>query len=247
MGKEALTKGLVNKGADVIKLETTDKELSLINQFTLTPLEKEDVYTFKLVMCDNDIDRHFERFTDKALDTMAELFVGKPLIKDHNARADNQIGRIYSTEVVEGDGLTEIGTQYRQLIAHCYVLNIDSNRKLIADIKGGIKKEVSVGLRIAKFVCSICGLDNAVSACYHWWGKTDEGEVCHFTLEDPVDAYEVSFVVVPAQRNAGTTKSVEGDKDTLIEIKEKDFALGLKVKELETFIFIQSENTKEEE
>ena len=44
---------------------------------------------------------------------------------------------------------------------------------------------------------------------HHILGETypDEG-FCFLNLDDPSDAYELSFVAVPAQRNAGVTKAV---------------------------------------
>ena len=35
-----------------------------------------------------------------------------------------------------------------------------------------------------------------------------DGKTCHFVLSDPQDAYEWSFVAVPAQRDAGVIKGM---------------------------------------
>ena len=45
--------------------------------------------------------------------------------------------------------------------------------------------------------------------CDHIKGKKYNGEVCHYILEDPVDAYEWSFVAVPAQKEAKVIKSLD--------------------------------------
>ena len=42
----------------------TDEDMLLINEHTLKKLEKEDVFTFSVVLCDNDNDRDFERFDE---------------------------------------------------------------------------------------------------------------------------------------------------------------------------------------
>ncbi|MEG0757945.1 MAG: hypothetical protein RR505_06010, partial [Raoultibacter sp.] len=123
-----------------------------------------------------------------------------------------QIGRIYACDVEQPGGLSDTGEAYMQLVARCYVLVNDANANLIADIKGGIKKEVSVGFRFGSAVCSICGTDNMKSWCEHWNGKDYDGQQCYFTLSDIKDAYELSFVAVPAQREAGTVKSYTGEK-----------------------------------
>lgn len=245
---KVLLDGLISKGAEVRSLDVSDSELSKINDLTLAPLEKEDVFVFKVAICDNDIDRQHERFSLKAIEDMAELFIGKPLIKDHDRKADNQIGRIYDTEVIASDEVvTETGEAYTQLVAHCYVLDTDTNKDLIADIKGGIKKEVSVNLRVNKAVCSICGTDNAKVMCAHWWGREYDGQKCHFKLDDPVDAFEVSFVAVPAQAKAGTMKEYskkEKEVENIDVSKEKE--LLLKSKAIKDYIYIQNEKLKEE-
>ena len=148
---------VIVKSANVQSQEVTEQELRAINKLTLTPLQKEEVFTFKVAMCDNEIDREFEVFPLKTLQTLSKFFIGKTVIKDHNHTADNQVARIYSTELVQ-DGVktTKNGELYTQLVAHCYMLNSESNKDLIAEIKAGIKKEVSVGCACSSVICSIC-------------------------------------------------------------------------------------------
>lgn len=251
---EILQHGLIAKGASVKSLTLSDVELEKINKHTLSPLKAEDVYVFKVAICDNEVDRQYEQFSDNAIKQMADLFIGKPLIKDHDRKADNQIGRIYDTEVnVSTDTFKEDGSAYITLVAHCYVLDTDTNKDLIAEIKGGIKKEVSVNLRVAKSVCNICGTDNAQRYCDHWWGRTYEGVKCFFTLDEPVDAFEVSFVAVPAQAKAGTLKEQsfkEKEMPAKTESTETDSAedaLSLKLKSIDAFLFINNQKGKKEQ
>lgn len=196
----------MRKGGSVKSLSATDDEMSLINKFALEPLEKEQVYVFEVVACDNDIDRDHERFDDKALSQLAKLFVGKTIIKDHMRRADNQFARVYAAEVKEASGSTSDGQPLKQLVVKCYTLDNEANAQIISEIKAGIKKEVSISFLPASVKCSICGTDRRKKYCEHWWGKEYDGQVCHFTLTNIKDAYELSFVAVPAQRNAGTKK-----------------------------------------
>lgn len=250
-----LLDGMVSKGADVRELKITDDEMAKINDLTLEPLESDDVYVFKVSICDNDIDRQHERFTLKAIDEMAGLFVGKPLIKDHDRKADNQIGRIYATEVITSETeKTEIGEPYTKLVAHCYILNTETNKDLLSDIKGGIKKEVSVNLRVSSAKCSICGTDNAKSYCDHYWGQVYGGEKCHFELGEPIDAFEVSFVAVPAQAKAGTMKEYSDkqqkagktDDTEKNEIMNGAQDIALKIKALDAYVYIHNHKNKEE-
>ena len=50
---------LMRKGGTVKGISANDDEMKLINKFTLEPLEKEQVYVFEVIACDNEIDRDF--------------------------------------------------------------------------------------------------------------------------------------------------------------------------------------------
>lgn len=206
--------GLIEKAAQLAPHEVTEAELKAINKYALEPLTADQVFTFKAVLCDNEVDRSYERFTLKALQDLQKLFQGRTVIKDHRHTADNQVARIYSTQLVQSEKATKAGELYTQLVAHCYMVKTASNADLIAEIKGGIKKEGSVGCSITGSICSICGTDNAKAYCRHYPGRSYEkdggAQVCTFTLTGARDAYEFSLVAVPAQRAAGVSKSYTG-------------------------------------
>lgn len=61
----------------------TREELAIINQFTKRALKEDEVYTFAVRLCDNEVDRDGERFPRATLEELAELFVGKSGIFDH--------------------------------------------------------------------------------------------------------------------------------------------------------------------
>ena len=269
--EENFTKGLVCKSASVETQEVTDEDLKKINKFTLSPLKADEIFTFKIIMGDNELDdRNYEPFNLNALKDLKKLYIGKTMIKDHKRTADNQIARIYETELVQDDTskLTGAGEIYTQLIAKCYMVKTSSNADLIQEIKAGIKKEVSTGCKPKHAFCSICGTDNTKTYCPHYWGReydTATGKkVCYFTLDGAKEAYEVSFVAVPAQPRAGTTKNyceekekeqeeiettntqtdnnVENEKNNNLS-KEKELDLRMKI--LDSFLFTQNQKEKE--
>lgn len=221
-GSPELT-GIMHKAATLAAQAITDDEMELINQLSMVELAADQVFTFKAVLCDNKVDRQFERFTVAALKELQALFLGKTVIKDHDRSADNQVARIYKTELqTSATELTAGAEPYTQLVAHCYMIRTSSNADLIAEIQGGIKKEGSVGFRPSAAICSICGTDNVKSYCRHWPGRSYDKEagqeVCTFTLTGASDAYEFSLVAVPAQRAAGVSKSYTGE--TVYEANE---------------------------
>lgn len=211
--------GVIAKVASVSPLECTDEDLKKINKYTLTPITADDVFIFKATIADNEQDdRNYMPFNLKALQDLKKLYPGKTMLKDHNRRADNQIARIYDTELVQdANKQTELGELHTELIAKIYMIKTDSNKDLIAEIMGGIKKEVSTSTVPEKMVCNICGCDNMKDFCRHWpgreydttdaTGKTSKKR-CKMLLYGAKEAYELSFVAVPAQPRAGTHKSI---------------------------------------
>jgi len=199
-----------------------DGELELINKFTRHPLSKDDVYTFSVVLCDNEIDRDFERFSDNALDTLAELFSGVTGITDHNPKSSNQTARIFSckSEFVPNK-FTSDNKPYKRLFARAYVPKSDNSADFILSLESGIKKEVSVGCSVKKHICSICGKD--IFSCSHSKGKYYSNKLCFAVLDEPTDAYEWSFVAVPAQKAAGVIKNFTPKGDNLLNIEKRLF------------------------
>lgn len=200
---------------------SAENELELINKYTRKPLKAQEVYTFTVTLCDNEIDRDFECFNEESLVALKELFVGKTGISDHSMRAKDQAARIYHC-YIEKDPTRKNskGQVYTALKARAYTVITDSTKSLIDEIDGGIKKEVSIGCAVNKITCSICGKNMKTHSCSHIKGKNYKGTLCHGILEEPTDAYEWSFVAVPAQRNAGVTKSFTVKEEKSVNTKD---------------------------
>lgn len=181
-------------------------DIEKINRFTRREFTEDELYIFPVKLCDNAIDRDGERFSDKALEELKTLFVGKTGIFDHDPRAGNQEARVFDTEVVSENKTTSDGRPYKYLKAKAYMVRNAANQPLIDEIDAGIKKEVSVGCSARKKICSVCGTNVFEQGCSHVKGKEYGGKLCHHILDDINDAYEWSFVAVPAQINAGVTK-----------------------------------------
>ena len=214
----------VNKQAGVDQTLILDEnELELINAMSRKTLTAEEVYTFAVRLCDNQVDRDGERFPVETLEELAGLFVGKSGIFDHQWSAQGQTARIYRTELVrDATVLTAEGEPLCYLKGYAYMLRTQSNQDLIAEIEGGIKKEVSVGCAVAQSRCSICGEN--IRDCPHEKGMTYDGKLCWADLVGATDAYEWSFVAVPAQKEAGVMKSMRQDMEQL----EREAELGRK-------------------
>lgn len=196
----------ISKVAGALKAAPDDVTMSEINEYTRTPLSPEDVYVFSVRACDDQPDRVAERFTADCLRALASLFLGKTVICDHSWSAGNQMARIFRAQVVADGGAT-----YLKLTA--YMLRNAETQPVIDKIDAGILKEVSVGCAIAKTTCSICG--EPYSTCSHMRGRVYDGNQCIVELSEPTDAYEVSFVAVPAQPAAGVCKGASLDHNNM--------------------------------
>lgn len=167
-------------GAEHAKVPDVEEELEAINAHAKTALTSEQVYTFSVVLCDNEVDRDFEKFSDEALGTLSELFVGRTGIFDHEWKATNQTARIYRTEILRENGaLNSLGEPYAVLKGYAYMLRNEKNAELIEEIEAGIKKETSVGCSVAKRVCSICGEEAPAHGCGHIPGREYNGKLCY--------------------------------------------------------------------
>ena len=175
-------------------------------------LTAEDVYVFSVRLCDDQVDRDMERFDTAALPALAKLFIGKTGIIDHRWSSDNQVARIFQTQVVKENGVSYIK-------AWAYIRRGGQNDEIIADIEAGIKKEVSIGCSMGRSVCSVCGSD--YGTCGHMKGEMYDGQVCCAILREPMDAYEFSFVAVPAQREAGVIKGMARGQVRLKDLAEQ--------------------------
>ncbi len=189
-----------------------ESELKQINKLARRSLSADEVFVFSVVLCDNEIDRDFERFSDQTLETMAKLYVGKTGIFDHSMKGRDQVARIFSCQVVKPEGqTTTYGQPYVLVKARAYMPRTEKNKELITEIDAGIKKEVSVGCSVAQTLCSVCGADQKREGCEHQKGRVYHRKgkdlICHHVLDGAADAYEWSFVAVPAQRGAGVVKA----------------------------------------
>ena len=197
----------MTEGYIVKSFEADSGDIKLINQFTRTPFEADMLYTFSVALCNNDIDRDNEKFTIDTLKELKSMFIGKTGIFDHSMKSADQKARIYDTYIEKIDGKkTADNEDFYQLKAKAYMVKTQENLPLITEIEAGIKKEVSISCSVEQSICSVCGKDKRQGGCEHISSREYNGKRAYTILQGAKDAYEFSFVAVPAQREAGVTK-----------------------------------------
>jgi len=165
-------------------------------------------YTFRIRLCDNEVDKDFERFPRETLEALAHLFIGKTgVIK----RGCGCVPRIYRTEVVDDlDKTTKAGDTASHIEAWASIPRAVDTISFIGEIDSGIKKKVSIGLSVGKEICSVCGKE--LGRCHHKKGSIYDGKLCYGDLVDVKDVYEWAFTVEPIKlqphSNANNCKSI---------------------------------------
>lgn len=202
-------------------IDIKKEDIDAINKYSIRNMNEDEIYTFSVILCDNEIDRDYERFSVDSIYELSKLYLGTTGIFDHDTKGENQTARIYNTEViVDLEKKTSLNENYTYLKAKAYMVKNRKNESLILEIDGGIKKEVSVGCRCLEQICSICG--KKIEKCSHKKGSVYGEKQCYYILNKPVDAYEWSFVAVPAQRNAGVTKKFNQSAISIEYINKDD-------------------------
>lgn len=206
----------------------TAAQLEAINAQAKGTLTEDQVYVFSLRLCDDRVDRDYERFDTAALPELAKMFIGKTGIADHRWSTEGQVARIFETQVVREEDVSF-------LKAWAYIRRGGNADTVIADIEAGIKKEVSIGCAMGRSVCSVCGSE--YGSCGHEKGSYYDGLLCCAILKEPMDAYEFSFVAVPAQRDAGVLKGMGTNQRSLKELAcafgaQKEYAALMKEAQL---------------
>ena len=166
----------------------------------------EEDFTFTIKLCDNKIDKDFERFSSDCLEQMIEMFVSK-----HGYVGENQVAKIVSVQAVEsGDNQAISGERYTWLEAKATIPRIKENEELIERIEREEMKDVSIGCSIKTRTCSICG--DTDGKCGHIPGREYDGKLCYMTLDDPQDVYEWAFIESGKDEPSGNSGELE-DKD----------------------------------
>lgn len=137
--------------------------------------------------------RNYTRYMPKAIKNSVHTWTApyrKPLIKHHNDKDGEIIGRIIDAEYITKNTLSETPA----LVITANVPG-DTTKK---DVLSGILSTTSIGVIAHDVRCSICGAKLADGeTCEHERGAVYENEVCYWDIYD-MEAKELSYVIVPS-------------------------------------------------
>ena len=86
------------------------EQLEKINRLTKKAVTAEEVYVFSVRLCDDQVDRDNERFSESCIRELAALFIGKTGVMDHVWSAEKQVARIFDTEVLAEQAIDFVKT-----------------------------------------------------------------------------------------------------------------------------------------
>jgi len=118
----------------------------------------------------------------------------KPILKNHDTDSE-PLGRVKGACFVT-HGATPSSQDHEVIVAE--IVDQDAIVKFL----DGRYQTVSIGSRVEKMICSICGTDIVSEEfCGHWKGKTYDGALCYY-IPKGITHIECSVVNVPADRKA---------------------------------------------
>ena len=149
--------------------------------------------------------RNYTRYMPKCLKNSVSAWTNpyrRPLIKHHNEKDGETIGRICAVEYKTNNTLS--GTP-----ALNFTVNIPGEQAK-KDVKSGILSTASIGVIAYDVRCSICGthLENGTE-CSHERGQTytidGEEQTCYWDIYS-IEPKELSYVIVPSDMYAKNIK-----------------------------------------
>jgi len=158
--------------------------------------------------------RNFTRYTPKCLKNSLSSWThpyNAPLIKHHNEKDGEIIGRIVAAEYKTRD-------TFSNTPALLLTANIPGEEAK-QSVKNGILQTVSIGVMCDDIRCSICGKEveldeqgNQIS-CEHHRGETYDGNTCYWDINS-MEAKELSYVIVPSDMYAKNVRSYPATKNS---------------------------------
>ena len=162
-------------------------------------LETKYMYTFDIVLCDNDIDSDGERFTSDSLFQMAQMFPGKRGYLSDSPNKNSVATIMCCTVVKQLSKKNQLGLPLLQLKARAFI-DRKGNEAIIDDIESGRIKYVSVGVAVGHVACSICHSAH----CDHVLGTSYNGKLCYKNLDDISEVYEFGIMFKDEIKPSGT-------------------------------------------
>jgi len=166
--------------------------------------------------------RNYTRYTEQCLKGSVPGWTKpypRPLIKHHDEKNGDIIGRVIAAEYKTSD-------TFSNTPALLLTVNIPSEQAK-TDVKNGINRTVSIGVIAEDVRCSICGKqieldeDGHNIGCEHQRGHVYGKETAYWDIHS-MEPKEVSYVIVPSDMFAGNVRSYPATKNVQMVTESYD-------------------------
>ena len=181
-------------------------------------VEENEVFTYKVRLCDNLVDRVGDKFEETALEQITDMVKNNGLagVQNHDWVTDKQLSGLYDAELVTDDTeVNEVGEPVKYVVGLAYTLK--KYEDIVDRVRAGLLKGASISFNSSGDSCSICGkpmtkIEGDVAVCEdgHIAGQEYDGKLCYNSISNVTDLLEWSLVAVPCQKNSGIiSKSIK--------------------------------------
>ena len=178
--------------------EVNDRAMASINRYALTALKAEDIHVRGMYLCNSARDFYYSRFSKDALEEIAELIPGQPVMTSHDTRT-LPVGTFFDARVVriEKPGVPKRDQLWVQ--ADFFAPKDAEGDAMVRRIDMGVYRQNSVSWRCVGADCSICGKD--IRVCEHLPGDIyDRGGICEYGFGGVTAVLEGSLVYQGGQK-----------------------------------------------
>lgn len=176
-----------------------DKHLALIQSLAEREVSADDVAVRGMLLCNSQRDYYYSRFSRRALDEVAEMLPGAPVMIGHDY-SRVPIGRFFDSRVVRIEDSTLPKRDQYWVEGLYYAPRDDEGDAFIRRVDLGVWKEVSIGFRLSRAPCSIC--HRPIWSCEHIPGDIyPKGGICEWGMEGITAVLEGSQVFRGGQKD----------------------------------------------
>lgn len=200
----------------IVEPEEIEKFLPAIRLYSgKRDMNADDVHVRGMWLCNSQPDHYYSRFTLPALDEIAELLPGRPLMRGH--RYDQlPVGRFFAASrehrgfvAMNGDRVPK--DQNYWVKGLFYVPRDAEGDAVVRRIDQGVYREASLGWRCLGADCDLCDSPiNDRNQCPHIPGELYDGGICNFRFSAVTSVLEASLVFAGGQK--GTSMFEPGNQ-----------------------------------
>lgn len=180
-----------------------DSFLPVVQSLAPGRVTADDFHLRGMYLCNSARDYYYSRFTRGALDEIADLLAGRPVMVGHDY-GTLPVGRFVHGEVVERK--SKAPKRDNQWVKGLfYVPRDEQGDAVVRRIDTGIYREVSIGWRCLDATCSECKNDiRDRERCEHWPGEVYDDGICEYQFSGITAVLEGSLVFAGGQKDTST-------------------------------------------